>query len=87
MAEVVLTPRAEADIAERIAYLRRFSQAAARGFEFAVKSTLCRLTALPEMGTLWKTKRKQLKGIRVVTIPKYRNYCIFFRPLQDTVLS
>jgi plasmid stabilization system protein ParE len=86
MPAVMLSPQAELDLAGRIAYLRSFSAQAAQSFESEVRLSFKRLATFPGMGAVWPTKRKRLQGIRVITVPKYRNYLVFYRPAAEQVL-
>lgn len=85
MPTVALSSRAQADIVDRIAYLATFSAAASDKFAAALKSALHRLESSPRIGFAFPTRRRRLKGIRVMVVPKFRNYCIFYRESNDTI--
>jgi toxin ParE1/3/4 len=45
-----------------------------------------RLGSMPGMGTLVKSKKPHLKGIRSYPMPSgFRNYVIFYRPIENGI--
>lgn len=74
-------PRALEDLTQHYAYIGENNLDAADRFLKAVEKAFALLAQFPMMGHAWKTSVPHLVGIRSWTVPKFKNYRIFYRPL------
>lgn len=71
------------DLVEIASYISRDNPDAAARVLDAIEQTFVRLAAFPETGTRYHAVRKTLVGLRMVPVPRFRNYLIFYVPLPD----
>ncbi len=82
---VVKKPRAVQDLVGHFTYIgERNAQAAARFLDAAEKA-LAQLALFPLMGRPWKSSSPRLANIRSWTIPKFKNYSVFYRPIENGI--
>lgn len=83
---ILKKPRVERDLVDHFTFIARdklepadrFLRVAAESFEF--------LAANPVIGQKWDSPLPKLAGIRVYCLPAaFRNYLIFYRPIDDGV--
>jgi len=75
----------ETDVAEIYDYIDQDSNAAAERFLDAFEATIRRLADMPGIGRRWESDSPRLVDLRVTTIPGFRKYLVFYRPLPDAV--
>ena len=66
-------------------YIAAHNASAAIRLVDAVESTVRRLAEFPQLGTLCQFADPLTAGLRVVTVRKFSNYLIYFRPLDDRI--
>jgi toxin ParE1/3/4 len=79
------TPRAEQDLLDHYTYIGERNPRAADRFLQAAKEAFARLARLPGMGRAWESPSPRLAGVRSWTIPSFRNYRIFYRPIRNGI--
>jgi toxin ParE1/3/4 len=86
MSRIVKRASARRGLAESADYLRRHASAnTARRFLAAAQRAFESLAAMPKKGGLRESDRPELIGVRVWPIPRFKNYLIFYRPIEDGV--
>jgi toxin ParE1/3/4 len=85
VSRVVILPQAERELDDCAAYIARHSQSAAQRFYSAAQRTFEFLAAFPEAGSLMAVGRPDLVGVRVMTVRRYPNYLVFYRPITDGI--
>jgi toxin ParE1/3/4 len=83
--EVRKTPRAERDLLDHFIYIGDRNPAAAERFLDAAEEACALLGRVPGMGRKWDSDSPRLAGVRSWTIPKFRNYRIFYRPIENGI--
>lgn len=79
------TPRAEQDLLAHYVYIcERNPQATDRLLQ-AVDDAFKLLSRFPGMGRAWDSTSPRLAGVRSWTIPSFRNYRIFYRPIRNGI--
>jgi toxin ParE1/3/4 len=71
---------AQRDLEECAEYIRRDNPRAALRFLRAARTTMDRLLAMPEMGSLYESDEPELADVRRFPVSRFRNYLIFYRP-------
>lgn len=74
-----LLPNAEVDLAEQIRYIAEHNLQASLHFHAAVKRACEQLADLPYSGPSHRARNPQAFGLRVKHLPKFPNYCIYYR--------
>jgi len=82
---VIKKPRAEKDLRAHYTYIGDRNPDAAERFLDAAEDAFVRLSRFPLMGRLWDSPSPRLAGIRFWTIPKFKNYRIFYRPIENGI--
>lgn len=82
---VLKRPRAERDLLNHFVYIGSRRPAAADRFLAAAERAFDRLARFPLLGTLWESRSSRLVGIRFWPIPRFKNYVIFYRPVENGV--
>jgi toxin ParE1/3/4 len=82
---VIKKPRAERDLLDHFVFIGERNPDAAERFLDAAEKAFVQLARLPLMGHLWESPSPRLAGIRCWTIPKFKNYRIFYRPIADGI--
>jgi toxin ParE1/3/4 len=86
MAPLVLkTPRAKRDLRQHYLYIRKRNRKASTRFLEAAEEALLLLARVPLMGRLWESPSPRLAGVRFWTIPTFKNYRIFYRPIDGGI--
>ena len=79
MTAILITPAAENDLVNIWLYIARDNSEAADRVYQAAESTFEALVATPRMGTVYRSKRAQLKDVRFLPISKFQSYVIYYR--------
>ncbi len=79
------TPRAEQDLLDHYVYIGERDPRAADRFLKAAAEAFARLARLPGMGRAWESSSPRLAGVRSWTIPSFRSYRIFYRPIRNGI--
>jgi toxin ParE1/3/4 len=82
---VVKKPRAEQDLLDHFVYIGQRNPAAAERFLDAAEESFALLAQMPLMGREWDSPSPRLAGVRSWTIPKFKNYRIFYRPIENGI--
>jgi toxin ParE1/3/4 len=85
MPEILITPAAEDDLINIWVYIARDNPEAAGRTYSAAEETFKTLAAMPEIGTVYWTKRSKLKGLRFFPVKQFHNYVIYYREITDGV--
>jgi toxin ParE1/3/4 len=76
---ILITPAAENDLVNIwLSIARDNSDAADRVYQ-AAEDTFQALAATPRIGTLYRSKRAQLEGLRFFTVSRFKNYVVYYR--------
>jgi plasmid stabilization system protein ParE len=76
---ILVTPAAEDDLVNIWLYVARDNLDAADRVCQATEDTFQALAATPRMGTLYRSKRAQLEGLRFFPVSKFKNYVVYYR--------
>jgi toxin ParE1/3/4 len=82
---VLKRPKAKQDLLDHFVYIDEHNPAAAERFLDAAESAFNRLAQFPRMGRRWDSPLPHLAELRSWTLPRFRNYRIFYRPLDDGI--
>jgi toxin ParE1/3/4 len=78
-------PQAKKDILNHFIYIGRRNLDSAERFLDAVEKAFALLAASPEMGRPWESSSPRLVGVRSWTMPRYKKYRIFYRPIAEGI--
>ena len=73
------------DIIDIYTYIGQRNSDAAERVVDAIEGSIASLKEFPGIGSVWSANDPRLSGMRVVPVSPYRNYLIFFRPIEDLV--
>jgi toxin ParE1/3/4 len=76
---------AERDLEVCAEYIRRDKPRSALRFLRAARTTMDRLLAMPEMGSLYESDEPELAGVRYFPVSRFRNYLVFYRPTTNGI--
>jgi toxin ParE1/3/4 len=79
------TPRAEQELIDHYVYIGERNPRAADRLLRAAEEAFNLLAGLPGMGRAWDSPSPRLAGVRAWTIPSFRNYRIFYRPIPNGI--
>jgi toxin ParE1/3/4 len=85
MPSIFSKPAAENDLIELWAYIARDNPEAADRVYQAIQKTFKSLVTIPEMGTLYQSRRIKLSGIRFFPVKKYPNYVVYYREFDGGI--
>jgi len=86
MTPVVLTrPRAKQDLLDHFLYIGERNPVAAERFLKAAEDASLLLAKFPLMGQAWNSPSLRLAGVRSWAIPSFKNYRIFYRPIENGI--
>ena len=79
MTSILITPAAENDLINIWLYIARDNSEAADRVYQAAENTFQTLGATPHMGTMYRSRRAQLEGLRFFPGTKFNNYVVYYR--------
>ena len=82
---VLKTPKAGQDLLGHYVYIGEHNPAVADRLLEAAENAFLLLARFPLMGRAWNSPSPRLAGVRSWTIPKFKNYRIFYRPIADGI--
>ena len=82
---IIKRPRAKRDLIEQAAYIAQDSPRAADRFLQAAEDAFAQLAEMPGMGRRWSLSVPGFEDVRVWPITRFRNYLIFYRPIDDGI--
>ena len=85
MSRILKTRQAFGDLEEIVDYIAADSPQHARRFLGAVECAFDRIASMPRLGRVWSRKQKRLAGIRVWSLPEFKHFLIFYRPIEGGV--
>ena len=85
MPKILITPAAEDDLINIWVYIARDNPEAADRTYQAAEKTFETLAAMPEIETVYWTKRAKLKSLRFFPVKQFHNYVIYYREIMDGV--
>ncbi|MEK7795678.1 MAG: type II toxin-antitoxin system RelE/ParE family toxin [Candidatus Hydrogenedentota bacterium] len=83
--EIVIRPKAKADVVEQALYIAEDNPDAAEGFLTAIEDALSVLVERPEIGARHYLGDALLEGIRMWTVKGFGKHLIFYRVALDGV--
>src|SRR6478735_5433965 len=83
---IVRTDLALADLAELAEYIRQRNPPAAMRFIDAAEVTLRRLATMPGIGEPFEADNPAFDGLRCMSISKFSNYIVYYKPLSDGIV-
>jgi toxin ParE1/3/4 len=85
MPRSIVRPEADLDVDEIADYIGQRNPSAGRRFILAAKRDFDFLARFPRAGTLRGHVSRNLQGLRSWPIKGFRNYLIFYQPIEDGV--
>jgi toxin ParE1/3/4 len=82
---LILRPPAVRDMEECAVYLASKNPAAADRFLDSCMSDFARLSEMPGMGAPRSFRNPKTSGIRSWPLTGFRNYLVFYRPIEDGI--
>ena len=82
---ILKRPAARVDLAAHYAYIGERNLKAAHRFRLNAETTLSALARTPGMGEPYETGDARLSGLRCFRVKRFRNYLIFYLPLDKGV--
>jgi toxin ParE1/3/4 len=83
---ILKKPQVEQDLINQFSYIARDKIEPAERFLRVAEESFDHLAANPLAGQKWESPLRQLTGIRVYPMPSpFRNYLVFYRPIEDGV--
>lgn len=81
--ELQIHPEVDEDVIEISTHIAMDNPVAAEAVELAITGMYELLAQEPLMGTEYHPLRRSLKGTRMITVPEYPNFLIYYRPLPE----
>ena len=81
--ELILMPRAREDIKQIAAYIREDNPQASVTFRQTLQHIYEVLLDLPEEGSVRNFRNPGMKGLRMLPVPQFKTYLLFYRPITD----
>jgi len=78
-------PQARIDLAGCYAYIGERNPDAARRFRQAAEATFKALARTPGIGAPYKVANPRLQGLRCTGVRRFRNYVIFYLPIEGGI--
>ena len=85
MPRIIVKPRARIDLVDCYAYIGTRNHPAARRFREAAEATFEFLAERPGIGAPYDVDNPRLQGLRCSRVKRFRNYLIFYLPLEDGI--
>jgi toxin ParE1/3/4 len=86
MMRIELTPLGKSDLLDIHRYLQADNLDAADRFLQAVDHCFLELAAHPHAGRAWASTHPALAGVRLLPVPRFMNYLVFYRPSNRSIL-
>ena len=83
---IVRTDLALADLAELAEYIRQRNPAAALRFIDAAEAAFRQLATMPGLGEAFEADNPAFDGLRCMSISKFSNYIVYYKPLPDGIV-
>ena len=81
--ELILMPQAREDIKQIATYIGENSPQASRAFRQTLQHIYEVLLDLPEVGSVRNFRNPEMKGLRMLPVPKCKTYLLFYRPTTE----
>jgi toxin ParE1/3/4 len=81
--ELILMPRAREDIKQIAAYIGEHNPQASMAFRQTLQHIYEVLLDLPEVGSVRNFRNPEMKGLRILPVPKFKSYLLFYRPTTE----
>jgi toxin ParE1/3/4 len=82
---ILKKPEARQDLLDHFVYIGQDTPKAAARFLEAAEDTFVQLAGMPRMGRSWDSPHPHLAGVRVGRVQGFRNYLVFYRPVEDGI--
>jgi toxin ParE1/3/4 len=82
---VIQRAEAQEDLAEAFAYIGQDSLDAALRFVEAAEKTFAQLAMMSGIGERFRSARPELAEVRRIGISGFRNYQVYYRPIEDGI--
>ena len=79
------TPAAEDDLINLWVYIARDNPAAADRVLRSAEKTFEAIADMPGIGTVYRSKRTKLHGLRFFPLKKYPNYVVYYRKIENGI--
>lgn len=86
MKQIKLTPPAEADLLDIHRYIHADNPAAADHVLDAADQCFQHLAAFPRAGKPWASSNRLLTDVRLIPLPHFKNYLVFYRSTPADLL-
>lgn len=83
--KILKTPLARIDLIASWAYIGDRNSAAAYRFRVAAEETFISLARMPQAGEPYEVRNTSLSGLRCARVKRFRNYLIFYRPVENGI--
>jgi toxin ParE1/3/4 len=81
--ELILMPRAREDIKQIAAYIKEDSPQSSLAFRQTLENIYEVLLDLPEGGSVRNFRNPEMKGLRMLPVPKFKRYLLFYRSTSE----
>ena len=85
MSRILKSRQAYGDLEEIADYIAADSPRHALQFLQAAERAFARLSSMPKLGRVWSRTRKRFAGVRVWSVPDFRHFLIFYRPIDGGI--
>ena len=82
---VTIRPRARQDLIDHFVFIAQDNLDAAQRFLKEAEHAFGELTDMPALGRLRNFDNPRLAGMRCRSIPRFENYLIFYRPVEEGI--
>jgi toxin ParE1/3/4 len=79
------SPQFKEDLRTVAEFIAEHNVDASMRFLSSVEETARHLSICPISGTVCRFRKPIVEGLRMITVRRFRNYLIYFRPLDDRV--
>ena len=81
--ELILMPGAREDIKQIAAYIEENNRQAGVAFRQTLQHIYEVLLDLPEVGSVRNFRNPEMKGLRMLPVPKFKRYLLFYRSTSE----
>jgi len=82
---VEVTTEARRELLDHYEYIGRDNPSAAERFYDAAEATMEFLAEWPGLGRRWESSRTEVTNVRLKSIRGFRNYLIFYSPIENGI--
>ena len=82
---IIKRPKAQSDLVEHFTFIGEDNLDAAQRLLIAAEQAFGQLAEIPQRGRLGESQHAKLPGLRTLPIPGFRNYVVFYRPIETGI--